>query len=73
MRYEGPPSVIPLLCNAIKIIDSNSSSYFGHFLIEKIKRVSHPCGIKYKTLFIKIDLNTFPNRGYFYGHFEKKN
>ena len=35
--------------------------------------VSHPCQIKHKTLFLKIDLNAFSNRGHIYGHFENKN
>ena len=37
------------------------------------KHVSHPCQIKHKTLFLKIELNAFSNRGHIYGHFEKKN
>ena len=34
--------------------------------------VSHPLAIKRKTLFLKIELNAFSNRGHIYGHFEKK-
>ena len=34
--------------------------------------VSHPLTIKRKTLFLKIELNAFSNRGHIYGHFEKK-
>ena len=37
-----------------------------------IKYVSHPGGIKHKTLFVKNELNTFSDRGYLYGHNEKK-
>ena len=34
--------------------------------------VSHPLAIKRKTLFLKIELKAFSNRGDFYGHFGKK-
>ena len=34
--------------------------------------MSHPCPIKHKTLYIKIELSAFTNRGHFFGHFEKK-
>ena len=35
------------------------------------KIVSRLLAIKRKTLFLKIELNAFSNRGYIYGHFEK--
>ena len=38
-----------------------------------VNEVSHPCQIKHKTLFLKIELNAFSNRGHIYGHFVKKN
>ena len=34
--------------------------------------VSRPLAIKQKTLFLKIELKTFSNRGDFYGHLDKK-
>ena len=35
--------------------------------------LSHPCQIKHKILFIKIEINAFSNRGHImFGHFEKK-
>ena len=34
--------------------------------------VSHPCHIKHKALFLKIELNAFSNSGHIYGHCEKK-
>ena len=40
--------------------------------IRKLLFVSRPCQIKNKTIFLKIELNAFSNRGHFYGHFEKK-
>ena len=34
--------------------------------------VSHPCTIKHKTRFLKIELNAFSNSGHMYGNLEKK-
>ena len=45
----------------------NGMKYLSIMLI-----MSHPCGIKHKTLFVKNELNAFSDRGYVYGRFEKK-
>ena len=34
--------------------------------------MSRPLAIKQKTLFLKIELNAFSNRGHIYGHYGKK-
>ena len=50
----------------------NASDCLQMWQMRDFRFVSHPCGIKHKTLLVKNELNAFSNRGYFYGHFEKK-
>ena len=40
-------------------------------ILHQYTYVSHPCQIEHKTLFLKIELNAFSNRGHIYSHSEK--